>query len=160
MENNSDCDTTEKFAETANLLNFHSMSTIIDKRIAVRVTNTTESPYLIKKNTQIAEFSVVTPEQSKHNKPVDKPILSMIPQGDPDLTAYLNELLRRNKPEQQNNTFWFPTPEKPGKSKDHTPIQTRILKELIEHKEKEKLNPQESAESRNKFLKRFGLTHF
>ena len=56
-------------------------------------------------------------------------VLSMIPQGDPDLTACLNELLRTNKPEQQNNTFWFTTPENPGKSENHTPIQTRILKE-------------------------------
>ena len=52
----------EKITETASLLISHSMSTIIDRRIAVRVTNTTESPYLIKKHTQIAEFSVVTPE--------------------------------------------------------------------------------------------------
>ena len=134
------------------------MSTIIDKQIAVRVTNTTESPYLIKKHTEIAEFSVVTPEQSKHIKPVDMAILSMIPQGDPDLTAYLNELLRTNKPEQQDNTFWFPTPENPGKPEDHTPIQTRTLKELNELKDKEKLNPQENTESRNKFLKRFDWT--
>ena len=40
----------------------------------------------------------------------------MIPQGDPDLTAYLNELLGTNEPEQQNITFGFPTPESPGKS--------------------------------------------
>ena len=145
----------EKFTETASLLISQPMSTIIDKRIAVRVTNTTESPYLIKKNTQIAEFSVVTPEQSKHIKPVDMASLSMIPQGDPDLTAYLNELLRTNKPEQQENTFWFPTPENPGKPEDHTPIQTRILNELNQLKDKEKLNPQESTESRNKILKRF-----
>ena len=145
----------EKFTETASLLISHSMSTIIDKRIAVRVTNTTESPYLIKKHTQIAEFAVVTPQQSKHIKPVDMAILSMIPRGDPDLTAYLNELLRTNKPEQQHNMFWFPTPENPGKLEDHTPIQTRILKELNELNDKEKLNPQESTESRNKFLKRF-----
>ena len=79
----------------------------------------------------------------------------MIPQGDPDLTAYLNELLRTNKPEQQENTFWFPTPENPGKPEDHTPIQTRILMELNQLKDKEKLNPQESTESRNKILKRF-----
>ena len=52
----------EKFTETASLLISHSMSSINDKRIAVRVTNTTESPYLIKKHTQNAEFSVVTPE--------------------------------------------------------------------------------------------------
>ena len=148
----------EKFTETASLLISHSISTIIDKRIAFRVTNTTESPYLIKKHTQIAEFSVVTPEQSKHIKPVDMAILSMIPQGNPDLTAYLNELPRTNKPEQQDNTFWFPTPENPRKPKDHTPIETRILKELNELKDKEKLNPQESTESRNKFLKRFDWT--
>ena len=148
----------EKFTETASLLISHSMSTKIDKRLAVRVTNTTESPYLIKKHTQIAEFSVVTPEQSKHIKPVDMAILSMIPQHDPDLTAYLNELLRTSKPGQQDNTFWFPTPENHGKPEDHTPIQTRILNELNELKDKEKLNPQESTESRNKLLKQFDWT--
>ena len=100
----------EKFTERASLLSPLSMSTIFDKRIAVRVTNATESPYLIKKLTLIAEFSVVTPEQSKHSEPVDMAILLMIPQGDSDLTAYLNEFLRTNKPEQQNNTLWFPTP--------------------------------------------------
>ena len=148
----------EKFTEIASLLISHSMSTIIDKRKAVTVTKTTKSPYLIKKHTQIAEFSVVTPEQSKHIKPVDMAILSMIQQDDPDLTAYLNELLRTNKPEQQENTFWFPTSENPGKPEDHTPIQTRILNELNELKDKEKLNPQESIESLNKFLKRFDWT--
>ena len=106
----------EKFTETASLLISHSISTIIDKRIAVRVANTTESPYLIKKHTQISEFSGVTLEQFKHIKPVDMAIVSMIPQGDPELTAYVNELLRTKKPEQQNDTFWFPTPENPGKS--------------------------------------------
>ena len=38
----------EKFTETASLLISHSMSAIIDKRVAVRVTDTTESSYLIK----------------------------------------------------------------------------------------------------------------
>ena len=94
----------EKFTETVSLLISHSMSTKIDKRIAVRVTNTTESPYLIKKHTEIAKFSVVTPEQSKHIKPVDMVILCMIPRDDPDLTAYLNELPRTSKPDQQDNT--------------------------------------------------------
>ena len=148
----------EKFTETASLLISHSMSTIIDKTIAVRVTNTTESPYLIKKHTQIAEYSAITPDQFEHIKPVDMAILSLIPQGDPDLTVYLNELLRTNKPEQQDNTFWFPTPENPGNPEDHTPKQTRILNELNELKNKEKLNPQESTESQNKFLKRFDWT--
>ena len=158
MEHNRSVTPLEKFTETASLLISHSMSTIIEKRIAVRVTNTTESPYLTKKHTQIAEFSTVTTKQFKHIKPVDMAIFSMIPQGGPDVTAYLNESLRTKKPEQQNNTFWFPTPESTGKPEHHTPIQTRILTELIEIKEKERLNPQERPESRNKFLKRFDWT--
>ena len=84
--------------------------------------------------------------------------LSMISQGDPDTTAYLYHIFRTNKPEQQNKTFWFPTPENPGKPEDHTPIQTQILKEIIEPKDEQKLNPQESSESRNKFLKRLDWT--
>ena len=92
MEHYKHCDTVGEVYGNSSLLISHSMSTIIDKRIAVRVTNTTESPYLNKNYTQIAEFSAVTPEQSKHIKPVDMAILSMIPQSDPDLTAYLNEI--------------------------------------------------------------------
>ena len=122
----------EKFTEAASLIISHSMSTIIDRKIAVRVTNTTESPYTINKNTKIAEFSVLTPEQSKFIEPVDTAILSMIPEGDPDLVTYLTELLRMNKPDQQNNAFWFPTPENPGNTEDHIPIQTRIFTELRE----------------------------
>ena len=148
----------EKFTENASLIISHSMSTITDRKIAVRVTNTTESPYTINKNTQIAEFSIVTPEQSKFIKPVDMAILSMIPEGDPDLITYLTELLRTNKPNKQTNTFWFPTPEDPGNTEEHTPIPTRILKQLRELQLKEKLNPKDDIESRSEFLKRFAWT--
>ena len=141
----------EKFTKNASLIISHSMPTITDRKIAVRVTNTTESPYTINKNTQIAEISVGTPEQSKFIKPVDMAILSMIPEGDPDLITYLTELLRTNKPDQQTNTFWFPTPENPGNTEQHTPIQTRILKELRELQLKEKLNPKVNTESRTEF---------
>ena len=41
----------EKFTESASPIISHSMSTIIERQIAVRVTNTTESPYTIIKNT-------------------------------------------------------------------------------------------------------------
>ena len=104
--------------------------------MAARVTNTTESPYMINKNTQIAGFSVVTPEQPKFIKPVDTAILNLIQEGDLDLTTYLTKLLKTNKPDQQNNTFQFPTPENPAITEDHTPIQTRILKELRELQQK------------------------
>ena len=149
----------EKFTETASLIIFHSMSTITHRKIAVRVTNTTESPYTINKNTQIAKFSVVTPEQCKFIKPVDMAILSMIPEGDPDLITYLTELLRKNKQDQQTNTFWFPTPENTGNTEEHTPIQTRFLKELCDLQLKEKLNPKDDIESRVDFLMRFDWTN-
>ena len=148
----------EKFTEAASLIKSHSMSTIIDRKKAVRVTNTTESPYTINKNTQIAKFSVVTPEQSKFIKPVDTAILSMIPEGDPDLFTYLTKLLRLNKPDQRNYIFWFPTPENPGNTEDHTPIQTRTLTELRQLQRMENLNPKDDIESGIEFLKRFDWT--
>ena len=160
VDHPSECHTTGtvtpvgKITEAASLLISHSISTIFHKKTAVRISNTTESPYSIKKNTQVAEFSVVTPEQSKFIRPVDTAFLSMVLEGDPDLTTYLNEVLRTRT---TNNTFRFPTPENPGKTKDHTPIQTRILKELPELQEK-KLNPKDDVESRIKFLKRFDWT--
>ena len=83
------------------------MSTLIDKRIAVRVSKKTKSPYLIRNNTQIAEFFVVTPEQSKYIKPVDMANLSEIPQGDPGLTAYLKKLLRTNDPGKKTALYGF-----------------------------------------------------
>ena len=145
-----------KFTGAASLLVFHSISTIIDKKTAVRITNTKEWPYFIKKNTEIVEFTVVTPEQSKFIRTVDTATLNMIPEGDPDLTTYLGELPRTNQPEQHRNTFWFPTPKIRGKTEDHTPIQTRILKELRELQRK--LNPKADVESRMQFLKRFDWT--
>ena len=147
-----------KFMVAASLLIPHSISAIIDKKTAVKITNTTESPKSITKNTLVDEFSVVTPEQSKFIKPVDTAILSMIPEGDPDLTTYLSKLLRTNKPEQQNNSFWFTPTEKPGKTDDHTPIQIRIIAKLRELQEKDKLNPKGEIESKMKFLKRFDWT--
>ena len=148
----------EKFTETASLIISQSESTITDRKIAVRVTNTTESPYAINRITQIVEFSVVTPEHSKFIKPVDMAILKMIPEGDPDLITYLLELLRTNKQDQQTNTFWFATPENPGNTEENTPIQTRILKELCELQLNEKLNPKDDIESGVEFLKRFDWT--
>ena len=146
-----------KFTEAASLPTSQTFSTLIDKKTAVRITDTKESPHLIKKNTQIAEFSVVTPEQSKFIRPVDTAILSMTPEGDPDLTTHLSELLKTNKAEQQSNTFWFPMPENPWKTEDNTPMKKRILEEMNELKEK-KTEPKSDVQSQMKFLKRLDWT--
>ena len=141
-----------KFTEAATLIIFYSISTLIDRKIAVRGNQDNGSSYTINKNTQIAAFSVGTPGQSKFIKPVDTAILNMIPEGEPDLTTYLIELLRTNKTNQQNNTCWFPPPKNPGNIEDHSPIQTQILKELRELQQKEKLNAKVDAEARMELL--------
>ena len=89
---------------------------------------------------------------------MDTAILSIIPEGDPDLVTYLTVLLITNKPDQQNNTFWFATPENPGNTEDHTRFQTRILTERPELQRREKLNPRDDIESRMELLKRFDWT--
>ena len=100
----------EKFTEAASLKIFHSISTKKDRKKAVRVTNTTESPYTTNKNRQIAEFSVVKPEQSKFIKPMDTAFFSMIPERDPDLIGYLTKLLKTNKSDSKTLLFRFRQP--------------------------------------------------
>ena len=107
MEYNRYCDTFGKTHETSK---FALFPTVFDKQVAVKLTITTELPYLHKNNTQIVEFSVVSPESAKNIKPVYTALFHMLPEGDLDVTTYMNEFLKTNKPHQQNNTFWFPTP--------------------------------------------------
>ena len=75
-----------------------------------------------------------------------------------DAIHYINSLLKTPKPDQVNETYWFPTPQNPGNEKEHTPIQTLILNELRELEQLEKLNPLENTESRNQFLSNFDWT--
>ena len=72
--------------------------------------------------------------------------------------TYLTGLLRLNELDQQNNTFCYLTPENPGNREDHTPNQSRILNNLHELQEKEKLNPEVDAESRLEFFERIDWT--
>ena len=94
------------------------MLTMIDKKVAVTLPSTTDSPSLIKKSKQFAEFFVVTPEHSKLIKPVDMATLSMVPEDDSDLSSYLKDLQSTKKPEEHSKTFWFPMFENPGRTED------------------------------------------
>ena len=113
-----------KFTDTTSLSISHSVLTTSDRKVAVKVINTTEPPHRIRRNTQIAEISVVTKEKSNFTKPADTATLIMIAARDPDLTTYLIQLHRTGKPEQQSKTLWFPTPKNSGKPEFFTQIQT------------------------------------
>ena len=126
--------------------------------MASGVTNTTELFYTIRRTTQIAKLSAVTPEQSKLIKPVDTAILSMIPKGDQYSTTYLKELLRTCTPKQKSNTSQSPALESSGKIGSHTPIHILMFKKLNGLNKKEEQNPTDNAESRGKILERFDCT--
>ena len=47
----------------------------------------------------------------------------------------------KTEDDQHEDKFLFPTPENPGNENEHTSIQQRIIKEIRELAEKEKLDP-------------------
>ena len=111
------------------------MTTINDKKVAVSVTNTTESVFKTKNYTNGRILRSQSAAYQNHQAG-GREILKKIPESNRGLTTYLIELLKIKKAEQQQNTFRFPTPESPGKIEDHIPIQTQILETLNELIEK------------------------
>ena len=76
-----------------------------------------------------------------------------------DAIHFINSLLKTSKTDEVNETYWFPTPQYPGKEEEHTPIQTRILNELRELEQIEQLKPLEDTNSRDQFLSNFDWTN-
>ena len=85
----------------------------------------------------IANFSILTSEQAKHIRPANPTsVRHLLNNIYDDAIHFINSLFETSKTDEINETFWFPTPH-PGKEREHTPIQTRILNDLGEL---EKLN--------------------
>ena len=126
----------------------------------VQISNFLDHLYTLKKGTHIATFSILTPEQTKHTRPVNPTSMRhLLNNNHDDVIHYINSLLKTSKIDEVNETYWFPTPKNPGNEKEHTPIQARILNELRELEQLEKLNPLENTESRNQFLSNFDWTN-
>ena len=90
-------------------------------------------------------------------RPIDIAALNLLTEHD-NVVTYINALMQVERPEDNEEKFWFPTPENPGNEQEHSPIQKRISKELRELAELEKLDPTKNDESRNKFLAMFKWT--
>ena len=130
-----------------------ALVTLNDGSISIPVNNSTEHPYKLKKGLQIANFSVMTPEQMKYVKPVDPASTWHLLQNDQEQAAhYVSSLIKTNGNSQNSENYWFPTPENPGNPEEHTPIQKRILRELQALQDLETLDPTKDEESRAKFL--------
>ena len=99
----------------------------------VQINNFMDHPYTLKKGTHIANFSILTPEQTKHIRPVNpNSVRRVLNNSHDDAFHYINSLLKTAKNDEVNETYWFATSQNPGNEKEHTPFQTRILIELRE----------------------------
>ena len=133
-----------------------SISTASNRKIDIRVTNTTPTPFTIKRNTTIAEFKILSPEEAKELRPLNTAALKVLTEDDSEeALVYINELLKTSEKPSNNQNFWFPTPDNPGDPSTHTPIQSRILREIKELEEIQKLDPNNNTEDREAFLKNF-----
>ena len=75
-----------------------------------------------------------------------------------DASHYKNSLLKTSKTDEVKETYWFPTPQNPGKEQERTTIQTRILNELREPEHLEQINLLDDTNSQKQFLSKFDWT--
>ena len=133
-----------------------ALVTLTTGQVSDHLNNFTGFPYTLKRGTQVATVTVLTPEQMKYVKPIDPVTTWHLLQDKAENAAYCaSSFIKSTKPEDFKEHYWFPTPEDPGDTQHHTPIQKRILSELIILQEPEKLNPQDNSESRGQFLSNF-----
>ena len=136
-----------------------ALSSTQNNKHMVQISNFLDHDYTLKKGTHIANLSILTPEQTKHIRPVNPTsVRHLLNNSHEDAIHYVNSLLKTSKNHEVNETYWFPTPQNPGNEKEHTPIQTRNLNEFWEIEQLEKLKPLESTNCRNQFLSNFDWT--
>ena len=138
-----------------------AISSTQNNKHMVQISKFLDHPYTLKKGAHIANFSTLTPEQTKNNRPVNHTsVRNFLNNNHDDAIHYIDSLVKTLKTNEVNETYWIPTPQNPGNEKERTPIQTRILNELRELEQLEQLNPPEDANYRYQFLSNFDWTDF
>ena len=147
LENDEDLLICTAFSSARNNKNMVQLNNFLDHR------------YTLKKGTDIANFSILTPEKAKHIRPVNPTsVRHLLNNNGDDAIHYLNSLLKTSKTDEVYESYWFSTPQNPGNEGEHTSIQTRILNELWELERLEQLNPLEDTDSRDQFLSNLDWT--
>ena len=103
-----------QFDENAKLIVAPAITTARDKRVAIKIVNTTDFPYTITPHTKLAELQILKPEKTMSIRAVDLAALNLLTEHD-EIVAYVNALMQIDSPEQIEENFWFPTPEDPGR---------------------------------------------
>ena len=115
-----------------------AITTARDKRVAIKTANTTDFPYTINSDTKLAVLQILKPEVAKMIHPVDIAALNLLTDHD-NVVKYINAIMQLERPEDNEEKFWFPTTEQSGNEDEPSPIQKRTLKELRELSEHENL---------------------
>ena len=89
--------------------------------MAIKIAKTTDFPYTIATDTKVAELQILKPEETKMIRPVHIAALNHLTEHD-DIVTYINALMQVERPEDNEEKFWFPTPENHGNEQEHSPI--------------------------------------
>ena len=137
-----------------------AISSTQNNKQMLQISNFLDHPYTLKRGTHSANFSILTPKQTKHIRPVNPTSVGhLLNNNHDDAIHYMNSFLKTSKTNEVSDTYRFPAAQNQGKEKEHMPIQTRILNELRELEQLEKLNPLEDTDSRDQFLTIFDWTN-
>ena len=69
---------TEQYSGEHQLVVASSLSTVSNSKIEIRVTNTSPNPFTIKKNTNVAEFTIMSPQEAKQLYPLNSAALKFL----------------------------------------------------------------------------------
>ena len=82
-----------------------AISSTHNKKHMVQINNFPDHPYTLKKGTHMANFSILTPEQTKHIRPVNPTsVMHLLNNSHDDAIHYINSLLQTSKNDEVNET--------------------------------------------------------
>ena len=87
-----------QFDESLKLMVAPAITTARDKKEAIKIANTTDMPYTIATDTNIAELQILKPEETKMIRPVDIAALNLLTEHD-DVVTWINALMQIERPE-------------------------------------------------------------
>ena len=82
-----------QFDECAKVIVAPAITTARDKKVPIKIANTTDFPYTIATDTKIAELQILNPEETKMIRPVDIAATNLLTEHD-DVVTYINALMQ------------------------------------------------------------------
>ena len=132
--------------------------TLNEVTMGIRVNNITGQPYKLKKGLHIAYFSVMTPEQMKHVRPIDSmSTWHLLNENEVDAIHSISSLLKANRNNDQDKKYWFPRENLKTQETKRLihPYRNEYSRNCAAYEKQKKLNPNDDEESRRKFLNNF-----